>query len=261
MKEGQILLGDSVEGMKALPSGTYDCIYADPDYNVGVKYDGKSYRKPFKKYIEWCCEWAREAHRLLKPTGNMFIVNYPRNNAYLWAECLDDLFYDVQEYVWVYNTNVGHSPRRFTTAHRSILHCRKAKDNKFLKDQVAQPYKNPTDRRIRRNLANGSKGRMPYSWLYYDLVKNVSREKTIHACQIPEKLSELLFKSCTQPGDRVLVMFGGSGSEVITALRLGLSYTTFEINPKYYRLIQERVQEAEKANREGKLKPLSDYTE
>jgi site-specific DNA-methyltransferase (adenine-specific) len=55
---------------------------------------------------------------------------------------------------------------------------------------------------------------MPYSWFYFDLVKNVSREKTIHACQIPQKLAEMLILSCTQPGDIVFVLFGGSGSEL-----------------------------------------------
>ena len=48
------------------------------------------------------------------------------------------------DYVWVYNTNVGHTNRRFTTAHRSILHATKSRNNRFYKEQVAQPYQNPT---------------------------------------------------------------------------------------------------------------------
>lgn len=255
---GSVILGDAVEGMKKLPDETFDCIYADPDYNVGVSYNGTSYKQPYDEYIDWCSVWSKEAHRLLKPTGSFFIVNYPRNNAHLWVKTLDKLFHDVVEYVWVYNTNVGHSPKRFTTAHRSILHCRKSPDNKWFKDHVSEPYKNPTDKRIKQNIANGSKGRMPYSWLYYDLVKNVSIEKTDHSCQIPERLSELLFKACTEPGDRILVLFGGSGSEILTAIRLGLNYTTFELDPKYQKLILARVREAEKAVRE--LKPLTYYT-
>ncbi|MCJ2555587.1 MAG: site-specific DNA-methyltransferase [Candidatus Thermoplasmatota archaeon] len=258
---GEVILGDALEGMERLDKETFDCVYADPDYNVGVNYNGKRYKRSFEEYIEWCSEWSREAHRLLKPTGNFFVVNYPRNNAYLWASTLDELYHDVQEYVWVYNTNVGHSPKRFTTAHRSVLHCRKTNDNNWFKDQVAQPYKNPTDKRIRRNIANGSKGRMPYSWLYYNLVKNVSREKTNHVCQIPQKLSELLFKASMKKGDKVLVMFGGSGSEVLVATRLGLEYTTFEIDPKYHKLILKRIKRVETAVREGELKPLTYYTE
>ncbi len=122
-------------------------------------------------YIEWYIELARESLRVLKDSGNLFLLNYPKQNAYLRVKYLDDACADVQEYVWVYNTNVGHTPRRFTTAHRSILHGVKSKKNVFFKDQVAEPYKNPHDRRIKKNLANGSPGRMPYSWFYFDLVK------------------------------------------------------------------------------------------
>ena len=32
-------------------------------------------------------------------------------------------------------------------------------------------------KRIQQNIANGSKGRMPYSWFEFNLVKNVSKEK------------------------------------------------------------------------------------
>ncbi|MBM3154816.1 MAG: site-specific DNA-methyltransferase, partial [Chloroflexi bacterium] len=127
------------------------------------------------------------------------------------------------------------------TAHRSILHCLKTKYNKFYKDEVAVPYKNPTDKRILRNLANGSKGRMPYDWLYFDLVKNVSREKTFHACQIPQKLSELLVKSCTMPNDVVLILFGGSGSEIEVCKVLNRQYISAEIDEKYYKMILDRL--------------------
>src|SRR3989338_3431826 len=139
-------------------------------------------------------------------------------------------------------TNVGHTPKRFTTAHRSILHVRKNADNKFFKDDVALPYKNPTDKRIQQNLANGSKGRMPYSWFEFNLVKNVSREKTEHACQIPQKLTELLIKASTKEGDIVFPLFGGSGAEVEVAKKLKRNFLTAELNPRYCKIIEDRLQ-------------------
>ena len=210
----QIYLKDIIELLKELPDKSIDMVYGDPDYNVGIKYGDKSYTKTFDEYIEWYIKLARESLRVLKDTGNMFLMNYPKQNAYLRVKYLDDVCYEISDYAWVYNTNVGHSPNRFTTAHRSILHCRKTKDNKFYKENVAVPYKNPNDKRILNNLANGSRGRMPYDWFYFDLVKNVSKEKTFHACQIPQALSEMLIKSCTMPDDIVLILFGGSGSEI-----------------------------------------------
>ncbi len=237
----KVFLKDIMELLKELPDKCVDMVYGDPDYNVGIKYGDKSYTKTFDEYIEWYIELVKESLRVLKDTGNMFLINYPKQNAYLRVKYLDKACYEVCEYVWVYNTNVGHTPKRFTTAHRSILHCRKTEHNKFYKNNVAVPYKNPTDKRILQNLANGSKGRMPYDWFYFDLVKNVSKEKTFHVCQIPQKLSEMLIKSCTMPKDIVLVLFGGSGSEIEICKVLNRQYISAEIDEKYYKMILDRL--------------------
>lgn len=240
------------EVLAQLPDESVDCIFADPDYNVGVNNQGRSYTTRFADYIQWCESWARECQRVLKPDGNFFIINYPKNNAYLRVRYLDDAFYAVHEYVWVYHQNIGHSTGRFTTAHRSILHCTKSQRNRFYRDAVAVPYQNPEDRRIRKLIEGGSMGRVPYSWLEgyepeegpwfeVNLVKNVSRSKSFHSCQIPEKLSEMLFRATTKPRDTLLVLFGGAGSELVVAQRLGLNWVSAEVVPEYQKLIEDRL--------------------
>lgn len=239
--ENKIFNSDVFNILKKLPDKSVDLVYSDPDYNVGVKYNDRSYTKNFIEYIEWYIELAKESMRVLKDDGNMFLINYPRQNSYLWVKYLDNACYDVHEYVWVYNTNVGHSPKKFTTAHRTILHCRKSKDNKWFKDSVAEPYKNLNDRRILQNIANGSTGRMPYSWLYYDLVKNVSKDKTIHSCQIPSGLVEKLFLASTNENDLIFIHFGGSGNEIILAKHLNRKFISAELDNTYYKMILERL--------------------
>ena len=195
----RVINDDVTAVLQDLPDSCIDMIYGDPDYNIGVSYNGQTFTSSWDEYIDWYISLARESLRVLRDDGNLFFVNYPKQNAHLRVKFLDQHAWDVQDYVWVYNTNVGHSSRRFTTAHRSILHATKSKRNKFYKEQVAQPYQNPTDRRIRERIRQGHTGRMPYSWLNFNLVKNVSRQKANHPCQIPEGLSELLIKSCTVP--------------------------------------------------------------
>ncbi len=240
--------------LKELPDNSVDMIFSDPDYNVGIKYNGTSYTRNFKDYIEWYVELARESLRVLKPTGSMFFINYPKQNAYLRVNFLDEHCYNVFDYVWVYNSNVGHSPKKFTTAHRSILHCTKSKEHKWFKENVAEPYKNPTDKRILKNIENGSRGRMPYSWLYFDLVKNVSKDKTIHSCQIPKGLYEKLLSASTEPGDLVLIHFGGSGSEIVQTKKLGRDFISAELEPKYVEMINDRLQNDGEINEQYKLK-------
>jgi len=233
--------GDVMDLLKDLPDGCVDMIFGDPDYNVGIKYGDKKYTKNFEEYINWYIALTEESMRVLKKDGNLLMMNYPKQNAHLRVRYLDKNYPLINEYVWVYNTNVGHTPKRFTTAHRTILHVRKTEKNKFYKDDVAVPYKNPTDRRILQNLKNGSKGRMPYDWFYFDLVKNVSKEKTYHACQIPQKLTEMLIRACTMPNDIVLILFGGSGSELEVCKLLKRQYISAEIDEKYYELILSRL--------------------
>jgi site-specific DNA-methyltransferase (adenine-specific) len=240
--------------LKSLPDKCVDMIYSDPDYNVGIKYNNKSYTKNFDEYIEWYIELAKESLRVLEDDGNMFLINYPKQNSYLWVKYLDKACYDVHEYVWVYNTNVGHSPKKFTTAHRTILHCRKTKDNKWYKDEVAEPFLNPTDKRILKNIANGSKGRMPYSWLYYNLVKNVSKDKTIHACQIPSGLVEKLFNASTKENDLIFIHFGGSGNEIMLAKQMKRNFISTEIDKVYYKMILDRLKNNGAIPKEYKLK-------
>ena len=249
----QVFYEDVLTFLRRLPDDCLPMVYGDPDYNAGIDYAGRNYTTQWDEYIDWYTELAKESLRVLKPSGNMFMMNYPKQNAHLRVRYLDDACYDVQEYVWVYNTNIGHSPKRLTTAHRSILHARKSKDNNFYKDQIAVSYQNPNDPRIRKQLENGSKGRMPYSWFYYDLVKNVSKDKTFHACQIPLDLVKMLIESCTKENDDVFILFGGSGSELVLCKELNRNFISCEIHLAYYQMILDRLENGGKISDKYKL--------
>jgi site-specific DNA-methyltransferase (adenine-specific) len=127
--------------LKKIPDNSVDTVFGDPDYNVNINYTGKKYTMEWNKYIEWYIELNKECLRILKPDGNIFMINYPQQNAYLQVKYLDENAYKVYNYVWVYNTPVGHSHKHFTNAHRSILHIVKSENNKFYKDNVAIPYR------------------------------------------------------------------------------------------------------------------------
>ncbi len=244
---------DVLKILKQLPDNSLDMIYGDPDYGVGINYSGKKYISKWNEYIDWYISLTKECLRVLKPSGNLFMINYPKQNAHLRVKYLDDNAFDVQDYVWIYNTNVGHTPKRLTTAHRSILHATKTKNNNFYKENIAVPYQNPTDKRIMSRIAAGHKGRMPYSWFYYDLVKNVSKDKTFHACQIPLPLVEMLIKSCTNENDDCFILFGGSGSEVVLCQNLKRNFISCEIHKEYHKMIVDRLSNSGKIKDEHRL--------
>jgi site-specific DNA-methyltransferase (adenine-specific) len=245
---------DVLVTLKRIHDNSVDMVYGDPDYNVGINYYGIKYTRRWDDYIDWYIKLTSECMRVLKPDGNLFMINYPKQNAYLRVKYLDKNAYNVFDYVWVYNTNVGHSDRRFTTAHRSVLHAVKSKNNKFYKDNVAVAYKNPLDKRIQQRMAQGSIGRMPYSWWYFNLVKNVSKDKTFHSCQIPVKLVEMLIKASTKENDIVEILFGGSGSEIVLCSQLNRKFISSELHKPYYKMIIDRLNNNGIINESYKLK-------
>ncbi len=72
-------------------------------------------------------------------------------------------------------------------------------------------------------------------------VWEVSREtNTIHPTQKPLEIPERAIQNSSEPGDIVLDFFGGSGSTLIAAHRLGRICYTVELDPKYCDAIVER---------------------
>jgi site-specific DNA-methyltransferase (adenine-specific) len=59
----------------------------------------------------------------------------------------------------------------------------------------------------------------------------------------------MLIKSCTNEGDDVFILFGGSGSEIILCKHLKRNFISCEIHKEYYDMILDRL------NNNGHIKP------
>ncbi|MCD6477195.1 MAG: site-specific DNA-methyltransferase [Candidatus Aenigmarchaeota archaeon] len=237
----KILCGDCLELMKKMKSESIDLIITDPPFNIGKKYGGVyKDNKKHDEYIEWCKQWLAECIRLLKKDGSLYLFNYPENNAYLFPFLKERMNFK-RWMTWHYPTNTGHSKTNYTRTQHSILFFTKTKNHKFNRNAIAQPYKNPTDKRIIERIKNGSNGRAPYDVFQFNLVKNVSKEKTPHPCQIPVPLLEIFIKASSNKGDIVLDPFAGSFSTCVAAKKLGRKYIGIEINPEYCEIGRKRL--------------------
>jgi site-specific DNA-methyltransferase (adenine-specific) len=62
-----------------------------------------------------------------------------------------------------------------------------------------------------------------------------------HGAMYPEELVEPCILLSTDPRDRVLDPFLGSGTTAVTALRLGRAFTGIELNPDYLAIARRRI--------------------
>ena len=76
----------------------------------------------------------------------------------------------------------------------------------------------------------------------WDIGKD-SAAKYIHPTQKPVALATHAINSCTEPGDIVLDLFGGSGSTLIACEKTGHLCRMMELDPHYVDIIVKRWQD------------------
>lgn len=63
----ELMQGDCLELMRAIPDKSVDLVLTDPPYNIGkAKWD------KIPNYIEWCGKWFKQCERLLKDNGSFY---------------------------------------------------------------------------------------------------------------------------------------------------------------------------------------------
>jgi DNA modification methylase len=104
MAVNKLILGDCLEVLKTIDSESIDLIYIDPPffsnrtYEViwGDKGEVHSFEDRFSggidHYIAWLKERSQEMHRILKPTGSIFVHCDWHANAYIRVHILDKVF-------------------------------------------------------------------------------------------------------------------------------------------------------------------------
>lgn len=241
----KIIHGDCLVELPKIASESGDLILTDPPFNIGKKYKSYKDRKKKADYIEWCKQWLDECVRIMKDGASLYLFNYPENNALLLPILNEKLTFK-RWMTWHYPTNTGMSPTNFTRSQHSILfYCKGKKPKTFNKDDIAEPYRNPNDKRILELLANGSKGKTPYDVFMFNIVKNVSKDKTDHPCQIPVPLLRILIKASTNKDELVIDPFGGSFSTAVACKQLVRKSISIEMEKSYCDIGKERLGRAD----------------
>ncbi|HLN20922.1 MAG TPA: site-specific DNA-methyltransferase [Bacteroidales bacterium] len=198
-----------------IPAGL---VITDPPYNQGYAYNQYKDRMSEEDYIKLLSKIPRPC----------VLIHYPEETINLLPKAFSAKCEQVV--CWVYNSNTGKQSRLI-----SWWGCKPD----FRK--VRQEYKNLNDKRIQKRIAEGKTGAKLYDWWEINQVKNVSKEKTNHPCQIPELLIERIILTTAKPDQLIIDPFGGSGTTAKVAQKHGFDSLSFEIDKEYCDIIQNRI--------------------
>jgi len=207
-----IVKGDCRDVLPLLSTGT---VFTDPPYNRNYHYNS---------YVDRIADADYDALLSISCRTPSVVIHY--------AEYLFHLSWLLEEIpskvvAWVYPSNTARQWRGiawFGTPAPDF-------------STLGQEYKNPTDKRVRKLIEAGRLARL-YDWWEVNQVKNVSKQKTAHPCQVPELIMERLIKSTNT--SLVVDPFSGSGTTVIVAGRLNRRSIGIEISEEYCEIAANR---------------------
>jgi len=213
-----IHLGDNISILKNLKIDFSKVIFvSDPPFNIGYHYGVYKDKMKDDDYYNWLFD--------IFSNHKQVIVHYPES---LYKHAFKIGMYPEKVVSWVYNSNTGKQ-------HRDIAFFGIKPDFK----KVSQPYKNPSDKRIAKRIAEGKSAKL-YDWWQINQVKNVSKEKTAHPCQMPLKVMENIIGIL--PDDFTIIdPFLGSGTTALACITHKRNFIGIEIDQEYFKIAEKRI--------------------
>ena len=235
----KVYLGDCIEIMKQIPDGKVDLVFADPPFNIGIKYDNYNDSRSYESYYNWSEEWITQACRLLKPNGSIYIAICDEFAAEINIILKKQGLHFRNWIVWYYT--FGQSQRKkFNRAHTHILYFTKHKSDFLFNDYEIRI---PSARQLVYNDRRANpKGKIPDDVWEFPRVCGTFKERIgNHPCQMPERLLERIIKASSNEEDLVLDPFGGTGTTAFVSKQLKRHYITMDISEIYFEVINSRL--------------------
>ncbi len=219
-------------------------------YLNGIKGIGKSYNFA---YLAYMAIRLLECHRILKPTGSIYLHCDPTMSHYL-KTTMDCIFGEDNlrnEIVWCYSRPSAPKQRQLSRVHDIILWYSVGSKWIFNPDAIRQPY--AASSRAREGysaraskVADGvvaldERGKFPESWIYIPALKGNARESTGYPTQKPLALLNRIVKAGSSEGDIILDPFCGCASTCVAAERLDRQWIGIDVSFKAYELVKERL--------------------
>jgi site-specific DNA-methyltransferase (adenine-specific) len=244
----RLIQGDAVAVLAALGESV-DLVAIDPPFATGRDFDAYSDRLPPGEYLQLLRDVFVLSHRLLLPTGSLYVHLDYRAAPYARL-LLDEVFggdHLQNEIVWAYATG-GRTRRAFPAKHDTILAYRRGPEPYFDADSVGvvrgevrrNHMKREVDESGRAYRTIRSAGKVyryyddervlpPDVWSDIAHLQQKDPERTGYPTQKPERLLERIVRASCPPGGLVVDCFCGSGTTAVVAEKLGRRWIASDV--------------------------------
>ena len=244
-----ILQGDCVEMMRSLPAASVDMIFADPPYNLQLggdllRPDGSQVDAvdddwdkfdSLATYDRFTHGWLKEAKRILKPGGSIWVIGSYHNIFRVGTALQDQGYWILNDVVWrKANPMPNFKGTRFTNAHETLIWASMGEKARYTFNYRAMKTLND-------ELQMRSDWLIPICGGQERLKKGGTK---VHPTQKPEALLYRILLACSNPGDVILDPFFGTGTTGAVAKRLGRHYIGIEREDDYIAAAKERIEMA-----------------
>ena len=215
----------------------------------------QAHGKGMQSYLIFMAIRLLEMHRLLKPTGSIYLHCDPTASHYLKL-LMDGIFgrSDFKnEIAWCYrkwSVKAG----QFVRNHDSILFY--AGEEHTFNPQFVDPSPGTMKRwkgnrqqavfvdGVRQATSSSDKARSPCpDWWEISVLNPNAKERTGYPTQKPLALLERIIKASSNPGDLVLDPFCGCATALVAADRIQREWAGIDLSPLAIKLVNERIAE------------------
>ncbi|MDR1788312.1 MAG: site-specific DNA-methyltransferase [Treponema sp.] len=229
---------DCISGaQKYLKNDSIDLMITDPPYGIAGNTLHKHYHRdesnvidgyveiPSAEYPAFSQKWIREAERVLRPGGSIYIVSGWTHLRHILNALADTKLKEVNHIIWKYNFGV-YTSQKYISSHYHILYYVKPGGKKTFNTFAFFSDSEKTENGGSANYLDREDVWILNCEYKPGQIKNKN--------ELPQKLLQNLILYSSNPGDMICDFFLGSFSTAKCAFALGRNACGFEINKQAF---------------------------